>query len=274
MNAARRCLRRASALLVLLAAAAAGAATPATPAAPGRLAAMQAAGAVRVCIWPDQQGISYRDPYSGELSGLDITLSAAFAAELGLRADYVDSTPDRLAADLAAGRCDIAMSAIAILRDRLVPLHFSLPYLHSDLQAVTTLGNPRVRRWADIDHPGHVVAVQPGATAEPALRHLLRHAELRVLQPPRRWEQELLAGRADAFVTDAVHARHIGRWLDWTRVVAPDRPVLPLAHAYAVAPGDEPWLQRVNRFVADIRRDGRLLDAARRVDLPALVARP
>jgi len=58
---------------------------------------------------------------------------------------------------------------------------------------------------------------------------------------------------------------------EWARVMAPDRPVHPVGYAYAVAPGDDAWLARVDRFVADIKRDGRLASAARTFKLEPIV---
>lgn len=264
-------IRRLLRLAVLAAFAASIIAQPAVAA--ERLAAMKAAGSLRICIWPDYHGISYRNPHSGELAGIDITLSAAFAADLGLQPVYVDTHFGRFTADLLDDRCDIAMFGVATLPERMKQVRFSAPYLHSDLFAVTTLGNPRIRQWTDIDRPGHVVAVQKGTYMEPAMQRLLRHAELRVVQPPRTREHEVLAGRADVFITDYPYAQDVRRRHDWARVVAPDRPVHPITYAYAVAPGDDAWLQRVNRFVADIKRDGRLMDAARHAGLSAVVIR-
>jgi hypothetical protein len=56
--------------------------------------------------------------------------------------------------------------------------------------------------------------------------------------------------------------------------MAPERPIYPLSYAYAVAPGDDAWLARVDRFVADIQRDGRLLEAARAARLEPIVLLP
>ena len=46
-----------------------------------------------------------------------------------------------------------------------------------------------------------------------------------------------------------------------------------LPYAYAVKPGDEAWLQRVDEFVAAIKRDGRLEAAAKRHGLAEIVVR-
>jgi hypothetical protein len=40
-----------------------------------------------------------------------------------------------------------------------------------------------------------------------------------------------------------------------------------------VAPGDERWLNRVDQFVRDIKRDGRLIQAASRYRLESIVVR-
>ena len=47
---------------------------------------VKARGELRVCIWPQYYGISLRDARTGALRGLDVDLSAAFAADLGFAA--------------------------------------------------------------------------------------------------------------------------------------------------------------------------------------------
>jgi hypothetical protein len=42
-------------------------------------------------------------------------------------------------------------------------------------------------------------------------------------------------------------------------------------YAYAVAPGDDKWFNRIEQFVRDIKRDGRLTKAAARYKLDAIV---
>ena len=53
---------------------------------------VKARGELRVCIWPQYYGISLRDARTGALRGLDVDLSAAFAADLGVRLTHVDSS--------------------------------------------------------------------------------------------------------------------------------------------------------------------------------------
>jgi ABC-type amino acid transport substrate-binding protein len=106
---------------------------------------------------------------------------------------------------------------------------------------------------------------------EPVMRAMLRHAELVSIRPPATRERELQAGRVDVFMTDYAYSRRVLDNAEWARVMAPDRPVHPVGYAYAVAPGDDAWLARVDRFVADIKRDGRLASAARTFKLEPIV---
>ena len=229
----------------------------------GRLEAIRAAATVRVCIWPDYYGITFRNPRNGELSGLDVTLSQALAAELGVTATYVDSSFASLIEDVVNGRCDIAMFGVGMLPERAAKLRFSSPYLRSDIWAVTTRTHPSIGTWADIDRAGHVVAVQKGTFMEPVMRETLQHARLSVVAPPTTREQELRAGRVDVFMTDYPYSRRVIDNAPWARVIEPTRPLRPLSYAYAIAPGDDAWHARIEQFVADIKRDGRLVAAAR-----------
>jgi len=228
-------------------------------------------GELRVCIWPDYYGISLRDPRTGRLSGMDIDLSAAFAADLKLKPVYVDSSFPSLVDDLLNDRCDVAMFAVGMTPQRAQVLRFSRPYLESDIYAVTTRSSRVVQRWQDLDRPGVRIAVQAGTFMEPVMANALKQANLVVVRPPDTRERELEAGRVDAFMTDYPYSRRLLDNADWVRLVAPPSPFFVMPYAYAVKPGDAAWLSVVDDFVARIQRDGRLQAAAKRHGLSAIV---
>lgn len=236
-----------------------------------RLGRIAAAGVLRVCIWPDYYGITFRNSKTLELSGIDIDLAGELARELGVKPQFVDSSFARLIDDVTADRCDIAMFAIGTTPERMEKLRFTRPYLRSDIYAITTLSNRRIKRWEDIDQPGVIVAVARGTYHEPVMRQKLTAASLLVLDTPHAREQEVESGRADVFMTDFPYSRRMLDTVDWARLVTSPQPFHPISYAYAVAPGDEAWFQRVDRFVVAIRQDGRLLAAARRRQLDPIV---
>ena len=230
--------------------------------------------ALRVCIWPDYYGITYRNLKTQQLSGIDIDLARELARDLGagVEPQFIDSSFARLVDDLAGDRCDIGMFAIGITPARAEKLRFSTPYLKSDIYAIATRSNRRINQWQDIDQPGVVVAVHKGTYHEQVMRDKLRHATLLVADTPFAREREVESGRADVFMTDYPYSQRMLVNADWARLIAPPSPYHITSYAYAVAPGDERWQARVEKFVLDIKRDGRLLVAATRHGLQAIVS--
>nr|WP_230626735.1 ABC transporter substrate-binding protein [Ralstonia solanacearum] len=228
---------------------------------------------VRICIWPEYYGITYRDPRTQRLRGLDVDLSAALAGDLGVKPVYVDSSFPTLINDVRSDRCDVAMFAIGVLPQRQAALRFTQPYLQSDVYGVTVHASRIVRNWDDIDKPGVNVAVQAGTFMEPVMRASLKQASLVVIAPPQTREQELQAGRIDVFMTDYPYSRRLLDNADWARLISPPQPFHPLPYAYAMRQDDEEWYKTINDFVERIKHDGRLEQAARRHGLTEVMIR-
>ena len=239
----------------------------------GHLEHIQASKQLRVCIWPDYYGITLRNPKTQKLEGVDADLAIEFAKDLGAGIEFVDSSFARLIPDVLSDRCDVAMFAVGITPARSDKLRFAKPTLVSDIYGITTRHNRRIKTWEDIDKPGTVVAVIKGTLHEPIMRERLKSATLSVLDTPMAREQEVSSGRADVFMTDYPYSRRMLETTDWARLVAPPSTFHLTHYAYAVAPGDERWLNRVDQFVRDIKRDGRLIQAASRYRLESIVVR-
>lgn len=237
----------------------------------GVLEKVKARGAVRVCIWPDYYGVTYRHPRSGELSGIDIDLSRKFGKDLGVAVEYVDSSFPNLVPDIQAQRCDVGMFAIAMLAQRMDQLAFSTPYLRSDIYAIATRSSAVVRNWQEIDQPGVKVAVQAGTFMEPVMRGALKKATLVSIAAPKTREMELESGRVDVFMTDYPYSKRLLENADWARLISPPKPFHVLPYAYAVRQGDEAWRNTVDEFVQRIKRDGSLMAAARKAGLAEIV---
>ena len=163
--------------------------------------------------------------------------------------------------------------AIGMLPQRLERLRFTRPYLRSDIYGVTTKGNRVVRGWDDIDKPGVQVGVQAGTFMEPVMTQSLKQARLVVVAPPTTRERELESGRIDVYMSDYPYTRRLLDNADWAELIRPPKPFHVLPYAYAVKPGDDAWLQTMEKFVERIHADGRLDAAARRNGLGAIVAR-
>lgn len=229
--------------------------------------------AVRVCIWPDYYGVTFRNPRTQQLKGIDIDLSAELGMDLKVKVEYVESSFTSIAEDLRADRCDVGMFAIGMLPQRLAHMRFTQPYLSSDIYGITTQSNAVIKQWSDIDQSGVLVGVQAGTFMEPVMSERLKHAKLIRISPPATREQELESGRIDVFLSDYPYTRRLLDNADWARLVSPPKPVYVLPYAYAVKPGDDAWLKTMDDFVARTKRDGRLDAAASRNGLSEIVVR-
>jgi ABC-type amino acid transport substrate-binding protein len=245
--------------------------TAGASAAESRLDRINASHTVRACIWPDYYGITYRNPKTMQLSGIDIDMAHELGKDLGARVEFVDSSFARLIDDLTGDRCDIAMFGVGITTARLEKLSFSSPYLASDIYAIATKSNRRIKGWDDIDTFGSVVAVARGTLHEAVMKDKLSSAQLLILDTSFAREQEVQAGRADVFITDYPYSQRFLASNDWARLIAPPAKYHVTPYAYAIAKGDDAWQARIERFVVDVKRDGRLKEAAKRHKLEAIL---
>jgi len=234
---------------------------------------VQSQSVLRVCVWPDYYGVTYRHPRTQQLGGIDIDLSVELARDLKARVEYVDSSFPTLIDDLNQDRCDVAMFAIGMLPQRMDKLAFSQPYMRSDIYGITTKTNTVIRQWADIDKAGVLVGVQAGTFMEPIMAQRLKQATLVRIQLPATRERELTAGRIDVFMTDYPYSRRLMDNADWARLIESPEKFSELPYGYAVKRGDVAWLAVVDAFVTRIKADGRLQRAAAQNGLSAIVVR-
>jgi ABC-type amino acid transport substrate-binding protein len=236
-----------------------------------RLYEVTKAGKLRVCQYPLYYSISFRNPATGQIEGIDADLAKELAKELGVELEIVESSFGTFIADLQANKCDIGMFGIGATLKRAEAVAFTQPYLISGLYAVTREGSP-VKNWSDIDQPGRRVAVSLGSYIEPFMRTYLKKAELVVVAPPATREAELMANRVEVIMTDFPTAVKVTDEFDWARSIQPDQKLLLTPYAYVVPQGDQIWLNYINLFIDTIKRDGRLAAFAEKNKLGPIVA--
>ena len=145
--------------------------------------------------------------------------------------------------------------------------------MRSDVYAVTSKTNTAIKTWDDLDRPGRIISVLKGTYMEPLMKKTLKQATLQVAERPGERERDVESGRADAFMTDYPYTQRMLSNTDWARIISPSRPIQPTDYAYAVAKGDPTWLARVNKFVAQVKKDGRLEKYATEFKLQQIVVK-
>ncbi|MAU97919.1 MAG: amino acid ABC transporter substrate-binding protein [Fulvimarina sp.] len=236
-----------------------------------RLYRITKSGTLRVCQYPLYYSISYRNPATGEIEGIDADLSKELAKELGATLEIVETSFGTFIADLQADKCDIGMFGVGATLQRAQAVAFSHPYLKTSIYAVVKKDGP-IKTWADVDKPGVRVVTTLGSYIEPFMRDYLKNAEFTAISPPATREGELMANRADVVMTDYPTAIKVGDEFEWAAIVEPDEKLRITPYAYVVPQGDQIWLNYVNLFVDTIKLDGRLEKYAEKNKLGPIVA--
>jgi cyclohexadienyl dehydratase len=226
---------------------------------------------LRVCQFPLYYSISFRNPKTGVIEGIDADLAKELAKDLGAQLEIVESSFGTFIADLQANKCDIGMFALGASLQRAQAVEFSKPYLITNVYAVTRKDGP-VKTWEDVDKPGIKAAVTLGSYIEPFMKSYLKKAEVISVAPPNTREGELVAGRVDVIMTDFPTAIKVTDEFDWAKSIEPPEKLAVTPYAYAVPQGDQVWLNFINLFIDTIKLDGRLKKYAEKNKLGPIVA--
>ncbi|MDY0263710.1 MAG: ABC transporter substrate-binding protein [Sulfurospirillum cavolei] len=226
---------------------------------------------LRVCIWPEYYGISYLNPRTQKLSGIDVDLAQEFASTLGVNVRFVQSSFATLIQDVSTHRCDIAMFAIGITPERQNYLRFTSPHLQSDIYAIVSKSNNRIQTWEDIDQKGVVVTVAKGTYHVELMQNVLRKASLHVVDSLREREREVESGRADVMMSDYPFSTQLLAEKEWAKRIAPTSSFHQTSYAWALDKNEEALYAHAEAFMQTIKHDGRLQTIAKRYALDPIV---
>src|SRR5881227_2958542 len=120
---------------------------------------------LRVCQFPLYYSISFRNPKTGVIEGIDADLAKELAKELEAQLEIVESGFGTFIADLQSNKCEIGMFGVGATLKRAQAVEFSHPYLVTNVYGVTRKGG-KIAKWADIDKPGIKAAVSLGSYIE------------------------------------------------------------------------------------------------------------
>ena len=207
---------------------------------------------LRVCTTGDYQPLTYRDPVTGQYSGIDIDMATDLAAHLGREPVFVATTWATLAQDVnTPGRCDIAMGGITVTAARQQIAEFTAPYLDSGkVPLVAQTGAGAFGSIDQINTAGVRVIENSGGTNEQFARQHFPNADITIWPDNTTIFDQLAAGNADVMITDALEAVYQSARHPGLVAVHPDRPFTEESKAYLLPKGSpltidvDAWLTR------------------------------
>ncbi len=220
---------------------------------------IRAKGILRIAVSfspPPETGHSpefYLDSTSGQAAGVVPELGKVMAADLGVKAEFVDLPwPEHLAA-LRAGRVDLLLS-YTNTPARALEVEFAGPLLPS--QAVVVLsGDSPLQKIEELNQPGRRLAIWHGSSIARVAAATFPLATLVESAHP---TAEVEAGRVDGGVVDAVTKIFMRQHPRLKLLRDDDGKLVILAQEWghpAIRPGDQKFLNWLNNWL-DYHKDG------------------
>ena len=235
--------RRIATLLSLIAAPLVLAACAATQTAPSTMSgssldAIQQAGVLRICSPGDYKPFSFKKA-DGTFEGIDVDLMNSFTASLAVKPQWTQTSWANLMPDMVAGKCDISVGGISVTTERQKKAFFSTAYMVNGKVPVARCADvAKFQSVADIDKATTRVIFNPGGSNERFARASFKQAQMRLNPENLTIFDEILANRADVFVTESAEAITQQRLKPGLCAINPAKPLQYGEMAYLLPRGD------------------------------------
>ncbi|MBS1222376.1 MAG: putative amino acid transporter [Proteobacteria bacterium] len=198
---------------------------------------------------------------NGELIGYEIDVAKQLAEDMKVKAEFVPTAWDGIIPALLAGKFDVVIGGMSITPERNLTVNFTLPYANSGIHLVANKELAAgFKSLEDFNKPDVVLAVRRGATPATVAKRLMPKATLRQFDEDALALQEVLNGKAHAFITSTPTPA-------FEALKHPDKLFLPIpepfvqgAEGFALRKGDPDALNFFNNWILLRQQDGWLKD--------------
>ena len=191
----------------------------------------------------------------GTIVGFDVDMVKAMAKAMGVKLKLVPTAWDGIIAGLLTGKYDIIASGMTVTQKRNLKVNFATPYI-SIGQTILAKKKFAGKTWRDIDKAENTVVTKLGVTGEIATRKMFKHAKIRTFDTEADAVQEVMNGKADAFVYDKPYNAIFYAAKGKGKLAFLDKPLTYEPLGWAVRKGDPDFLNWLNNFLNQAKHDG------------------
>ncbi|WP_156104584.1 transporter substrate-binding domain-containing protein [Spirochaeta lutea] len=192
----------------------------------------------------------------GTPRGISVEMAKALGEFLGRPVEIQNTAWVGLIPSLQSGGADVVISSMTVTEERRQVVDFSIPYAQSGLTLLLSAQSP-AQNFSDLNKPGRVVAVKSGTTGAIVAQEKLLQADIRIFEDVAACVLEVVQGKADAFIYDAltVYESHKNNPAT-TRLNIQSIPDTFGYWAAALKKGNDTLLAQVNDFIREYRSQG------------------
>ena len=197
----------------------------------------------------DFNPFSIRDTATNKYKGYDIDIMSELAKDMGVEIEFVPTDWKTIVNGVVAGKYHITGSA-SIKASRMKAAGFSESYLSVNFKPFTTKDKlNKFNGWDSINKKGVKIATTLGTAMEPMVKGWFPNADIKSVEAPARGYQEVLAGRADVFVTSNLEGSTLKNKYPNVKEVSIDAPRSPTPLAMLLPQNDQVWINFVNQWI-------------------------
>ena len=206
-------------------------------------------GTLKAGTTGDFNPFSVRDTATNKYKGYDIDLMTELATDMGVEIEFVPTDWKTIVNGVVAGKYHITGSA-SIKASRMKAAGFSDSYLAVVFKPFTTAEkSENFNGWESINKADVTVATTLGTAMEPMVKNWFPKAIIKSVEAPARGYQEVLAGRADVFVTSNLEGSTLKAKYADLKEVEVDAPRAPTPLAMLLPQADQVWINYVNHWI-------------------------
>lgn len=206
------------------------------------------AGVLKFGTTGDWNPMSVRNPATNSYEGFDVDVANELAKDLGVEVQFVPTDWKTLVNGVVAGQYHMTGSA-SISAARMKVAGFSESYIAVEIMPFTTPDKADMfDGYESINQPDVRVATTLGTTFEALVKEWFPEADIKVVEAPARGFQEVLAGRADVFITSNIEGATLSSKFGTVRVPGAG-PRAPSPIAMLLPQNDQVWINYVNNWV-------------------------
>ena len=219
-------------------------------------------GVLKVGTTGDWNPMTMKDPATDSYRGYDIDVMTELAKDLEVELEFVPTDWKTLVNGIVAGKYHMTGSA-SISPSRMKVAGYSEPYISVQILPFTTEDKvARFDGWETVNKPDVKVATTLGTSFEKMVRDWFPEADIKVVEAPARGYQEVLAGRADVFITSNIEGATLTEKFPQVTAVPVEAPREPTPIAMILPQSDQVWINYVNSWVKLKKEQGFFAETA------------
>jgi cyclohexadienyl dehydratase len=206
-------------------------------------------GVLKVGTTGDWNPMSVRDPATNKYVGYDIDVMTQLANDLGVELEFVPTDWKTLVNGVVVGNYHMTGSA-SISPARLKAAGYSVSYINVEILPFTTKNKiTNFDGWDSINRGNVSVATTLGTTFEKSVRAWFPDADIKIVEAPARGFQEVLAERADVFITSNIEGATLLDKFPQLRQIEVSKARAPTPIAMLLPQDDQVWINYVNSWI-------------------------